>query len=136
MELKKLFTPDNHEEALALVRRAFPRRRYTLPLLARLAYAQMRNAGVRQLIQRMEERHALTPEELGRLPARTLLLWGDHERVMLAEQLAFFQQHLPPHVVLERPALFGHSPHLDDAEALAQRLLAFARAHWGQGEGT
>jgi pimeloyl-ACP methyl ester carboxylesterase len=44
------------------------------------------------------------------------------------EMSAYFRRHLPQHAIVEEPAGFGHSPHLDDPARLGDRLLAFAKA--------
>ena len=54
-----------------------------------------------------------------------LLLWGRDERILPRYHLDFFRRHLPEHARFEEPEGFGHAPHLDDASALAHRILAF-----------
>jgi pimeloyl-ACP methyl ester carboxylesterase len=68
------------------------------------------------------------PESLSALEMPILLLWGQSERLLPPSALAYFRRHLPPHAIIEEPAGFGHSPHVDDPVRLGERLLAFARA--------
>ena len=57
-----------------------------------------------------------------------LVLWGQSERLLPPSALAYFRRHLlQARRVIEEPAGFGHSPHIDDPARVAERLLAFAR---------
>ncbi len=67
----------------------------------------------------------LRPDELSALTQPTVLMWGQEERILPRQQLEFFRAHLPPHARIETPAGFGHSPFLDDAARLANRITAF-----------
>lgn len=69
-----------------------------------------------------------TPDQLAELAMPILMLWGRADTLMPAHHLDFFKAHLPPHAVVEEPAGFGHSPYLEHPDALAERIVTFARA--------
>lgn len=125
--LKRRFSPERHAEALDLVRRVFTVQGPTLHLLAVLARAQLSRPWVRRLVWGVGAQDELSVEELARLPAPSLVLWGEQERALLEEQREFFAQHLPPAARLERPVEYGHSPHLERPAELGERILKFAR---------
>ena len=60
------------------------------------------------------------------------LVWGRSERLMPPTHLAFFKDSLPPHATIEEPEGMGHCAHLDDAAALAGKIVAFAQRTAGQ----
>lgn len=125
--LKRRFSPQGHAEALDLVRRVFTLRGPQLHLLALLARAQLSRPWVRRLVWGVGEHDELSVEELRRLPAASLVLWGEQERALLEEQREFFARHLPPEARLEHPVEYGHSPHLERPAELGERILRFAR---------
>ena len=59
------------------------------------------------------------------LPMPILLLWGRSDRILPREHLEFYRGSLPAHAVIEEPEGFGHSPYLDDAAALSERMARF-----------
>lgn len=83
--------------------------------------------GVRGFVEAIEAGHLLSAEEVGRLPERTLLLWGGEERVLPADNLDFLRLHLPPGARIELPPGWCHAPMLRQPAAVAERLLRFAR---------
>lgn len=125
--LKRRFSPERHAEALELVRRVFTRRGPHLHVLAVLARAQLSRPWVRRLVWGVGEQDELSAEELARLPAPSLVLWGEQERALLEEQREFFARHLPPAARLEHPVEYGHSPHLERPAELSERIIRFAR---------
>ena len=125
--LKRRFSPQGHAEALELVRRVFTLRGPQLHLLALLARAQLSRPWVRRLVWGVGEHDELSVEELRRLPAASLVLWGEQERALLEEQREFFARHLPPEARLEHPVEDGHSPPLERPAELSERILRFAR---------
>ena len=74
---------------------------------------------------------ALRPEELEALQVPVLLVWGQEERLLPESNLQYFRRHLPPGARIERPDGFGHSPHIDAPEALAELIVDFARSLQG-----
>lgn len=69
---------------------------------------------------------ALTPSEIGQLSPPTLLIWGQSERLLPAECLHWYQAHMPRGVRIETPVGFGHSPHLEIPNRLADYIVKFA----------
>ncbi|MFN0061946.1 MAG: alpha/beta fold hydrolase [Myxococcaceae bacterium] len=70
---------------------------------------------------------SLSPSALTRLSVPTLLLWGESEKVLPEESLAYFRAHLPPIARIETVQGFGHIPHVEHPHALASRLVAFVK---------
>ena len=64
---------------------------------------------------------------LGRIRARTLLCWGEHDRLASLACAKTWQAEIPGAVlrVFEKS---GHVPHLEEPDAVATAILDFARA--------
>jgi pimeloyl-ACP methyl ester carboxylesterase len=127
-ELKRFvgtFALDSHDKALAFVDRLFSRRNRMRHLFAWGVRRSFGDPEVRALLDGTSPADLLTPEQLSALRMPVLLLWGRDERILPRGHLDFFRRHLPPHARLEEPEGFGHAPYLDDADAVARRILAF-----------
>ena len=88
----------------------------------------MASAPVRSLLLGASNATALRPEELEALNVPVLLVWGQEERLLPESNLDYFRRHLPAGTRVERPDGFGHSPHIDAPEALAELIVEFARS--------
>jgi len=119
------FALDSHDAALQFVDRLFSRRNPMRHLFAWGVRRQFQSPEVRSLLSTTSPADLLTPEQLSSLRMPVLLLWGRDERILPRHHLDFFRQHLPQHARVEEPEGFGHAPHLDDADAVARRILAF-----------
>lgn len=82
---------------------------------------------MRGFVEAIEQGHLLAAEEVGRLPAQTLLLWGGEERILPSDNLDFLSRHLPPGARVELPPGWCHAPMLRQPTAVSDRLLRFAR---------
>jgi pimeloyl-ACP methyl ester carboxylesterase len=119
------FDVDSHADALAFVDRLFAR-----PNPLRHAFAwgvrrQFQNPDLKALLASLTPTDLLQPAQLAALRMPVLLMWGRAERILPQSNLDFFRRHLPEHARFEEPEHFGHSPYLDDAGAVARRILAF-----------
>ena len=83
---------------------------------------------LRQLLATITPEQMLAPSELSGLRIPTLLVWGREERVLPRTHLEFFRKHLPSHAEVEEWPNFGHIGFLEQPDALAARILGFARA--------
>ena len=83
---------------------------------------------LRQLLASITPEQMLAPHELSGLRIPTLLVWGREERVLPRTHFEFFRKHLPSHAEIEEWPNFGHIGFLEQPDALAARILGFARA--------
>jgi len=90
------------------------RRRFSAPSLA-------------PWIDSIRDAEPLAPADLARMTMPIHLMWGRSERVLPREHLEFFRAHLP-NARIDEAEGFAHSPQLDDVDAVARKLLAFAEA--------
>jgi pimeloyl-ACP methyl ester carboxylesterase len=97
--------------------------RHLLALAVRRRFA---HATPRALLAELNEIPAFREGELASLTLPIRLVWGRGERLLPRSHLAYFRAQLPPHAEIEEAPGFGHSPQLDDASRLAQRIIAFA----------
>ena len=81
---------------------------------------------VRPLVDDMPTAPGLTAEEIQSLAMPVHLFWGESERLLPAGHLAFFRENLRG-AMIEEARGFGHAPQLDDVDALARRIVDFAR---------
>jgi pimeloyl-ACP methyl ester carboxylesterase len=119
------FALDTHGKALAFVDRLFARKNRMRHVFAWGVRTQFGDPEVRKLLSSTSPEDLLTPAQLASLRVPVLLLWGRDERILPRHHLEFFRRHLPPHARIEEPEGFGHAPYLDDASAVARRILAF-----------
>ncbi len=127
-ELKRFvgtFTLETHRAALDIVDRHLVERSRMRHLFAWGVRRQFKSPVVRELLSSLSPADLLSPEQLSSLRMPVLLLWGKGERILPRHHLEFFRRHLPEHAHLEEPEGFGHAPYLDDADAVARRILAF-----------
>jgi pimeloyl-ACP methyl ester carboxylesterase len=127
-ELLDAFKIDSAADARRLLARLYHRAPWYLAALAPGLRDIMKGAAVRDVVRSATVDDLPRPDSLSALPMPILLLWGQSERLLPPSSLAYFRRHLPPHAIIEEPAGFGHSPHVDDPARLAERLLAFVRA--------
>ncbi len=85
-------------------------------------------AALRPWIESIRDAEPLAPADLARMSMPIHLVWGRSERLLPSTHLEFFRAHLPKKACIDEPHGFAHSPQLDDVDAVASRLLAFARA--------
>jgi pimeloyl-ACP methyl ester carboxylesterase len=127
-ELLDAFKIDSTADARRLLARLYHRAPWYLAALAPGLRDIMKGAAVRDVVRSATLDNLPAPSSLSALKMPILLLWGQSERLLPPSSLAYFRRHLPQHAIVEEPAGFGHSPHVDDPARLAERLLAFAKA--------
>ncbi len=130
-EWKKLveaFDVSDAREARRFLERIYHRPPWFLALLAHEFPDVVGRRAVREILEHARPEEGPTEDELRSLPMPILLLWGRSERLLPAEALAWFRQHLPAHAIIEQPAAFGHAPQLEQPARVAARVLAFARS--------
>lgn len=126
-ELKQLFAMSTRADAAMFFRRVYHEPPWFLSLVAHELPAAMASAPVRSLLLGACNATALRPEELEALDMPVLLVWGQEERLLPDSNLEYFRRHLPRGTRVERPDGFGHSPHIDAPDALAELIVDFAR---------
>ncbi|HWO11140.1 MAG TPA: alpha/beta fold hydrolase [Polyangiaceae bacterium] len=126
-ELKRLFAMTSRADAALFFRRIYHEPPWFLSLVAHELPAAMASAPVRSLIHGACNDTVLRPEELEALDMPVLLVWGQEDRLLPESNLEYFRRHLPSSARVERPDGFGHSPHIDAPDALAELIISFAR---------
>lgn len=113
-------------ETRALLRRLFVQ----VPPLALAIAGQLKKmygcAAVTSLLEDALTRPFLDEETLRAIQQPVLLLWGGSEKLLPAEGVAYFRQHLPPHAKVEVVEGWGHVPQLEHPAAVVARLTRFA----------
>ena len=89
---------------------------------------RFRRPVMRALIEGISHEHLLDAEEVGRIQCPTLFLWGKSERILPPSGLEFFRGALPPHVRIEEPEGWAHSPYLERPSEVVHKVLEFMRA--------
>ncbi len=123
--MRQTFRIEQHADALSFIDRLFAKRLRSRQIFAWGLRRQFRRMQVDRWMDAIADAELLRAEHLNAIVQPTLLIWGRAERILPARHLAFFREHLPSHARIEEPQHFGHSPFLDDARALAVRMLAF-----------
>ena len=114
-------------DARKLLARLYHRPPWYIPVIAPGLRDVLRGPAVRDILSAATMEDLPAPEVLRELAMPILLIWGRSEHLLPASSLAYFRSHLPAHAVIEEPVGFGHCPHFDAPERLAERLIAFAR---------
>ncbi len=127
----RVFDMRTHSEALSFMDNVTRQSGMARHAYAFVARQRFRRPSVRALIRDFDPSSALSPEDLARLTMPTLVLWGTEERILPESHLPFWKEHLPEHAELQEPGGFTHVPHIDHADDLADRLVAFVRGAEG-----
>lgn len=114
-----------HADAVDFVERLFARPNPLKHAFAWGVRRSFRDANVRALLDALTPDDLLRPDELAALSMPVLVIWPRQERILPRDQIAFFREHLPAHARVEEPDGLGHAPYLDDARAVARRLVDF-----------
>jgi pimeloyl-ACP methyl ester carboxylesterase len=121
------FDVKDRKGARRFLDRLYHRPPWFLALIAHELPDVIRSRAVRDLIETATQDHSPPTDQLASLEMPILLLWGLSERLLPIEALRYFERHLPPHTVIERPYGFGHTPQAEHPSRVAERVLAFAR---------
>jgi len=125
----KRFYVDGHDDGIRVIGQTFARK-FWWPMRHLMAWGarrQMNTFTVRNLLGRASPKDCLDPLDLEGLAMPVLMLWGQEERIMEEQHLAWFRDHLPAHARVERPERYGHSPFLERPRFLACRIVEAAR---------
>lgn len=123
------FALDAHEDALEFVDRLMDRPGRMRSVLAWGVRERFRREAMRHLIGALQAEHLLTADEVAALAQPTLLLWGESERILPRDGLAFFRRHLPDDAWIEEPQGWGHSPYLERPDEVAAWVRRFLRRY-------
>lgn len=122
------FRVQRHADALRFVDRMLasspPGLRH---VLAHAIRGRFTHEALRGLLDSLTPHDLLRTEELAALSMPTLMLWGRQEMILPPDHLDFFRRHLPQHAQVEIWDRFGHCGYLERPDAVARRVLKFAR---------
>lgn len=121
------FRMRSHAEALSFVDRLHAAPPWYRRLIASGVKRRFEREAMVSFVDQIRPEHLLLPAEVSSLRMPVMLLWGQSDRLMPAENLAFFRTHLPSHAVFEEPEGFGHCPYLDTPGRLTEAILRFSR---------
>ena len=122
------FRVRTNADARAFLDRLYHRPAWFSPLIAGEVRRSFARDAIVSLTGSARHEDLFSPNDLAKLVTPTRLVWGQSERLLPPESLAFWKANLPSHVTIEEPAGFGHCPHLDAPARLTEKILAFARS--------
>jgi pimeloyl-ACP methyl ester carboxylesterase len=125
-ELRGIFDVPDRTAARELLERNFNSNPWPLRLVENDVRAVFRSPPVRKLLQSIEARDFLSPEELARIQIPTLILWGTEERVLPATLVEYYRQHLPPNATLEVVKGWPHASQVNKPDEVVAHIVAFA----------
>lgn len=128
VETLKAFQVHSAKDTRAILRRLYARPPLPVLLLAPVLKAMYQTPEVQGLVAEWvaEDTLGLEPEVLSGLTVPTLVLWGEQEKLLPAEGVAYFRQHLPAHAQVRVVEGFGHVPQVERPRELARLLVEFA----------
>ncbi len=124
--LRRSFRLRSHREALAFVDRVFARPPRMRSVIAWGTRRKMAHPAVRQILDAIPTAAPLDEEALRALPMPVMVMWGRGDRVLPASSAEWFRRALPQ-ARFVAPEHLGHSPYLEDADAVCDEVLDFLR---------
>lgn len=124
-DIRRRFHFPTHEAALDFVDRLFVRPSRLRHLFAWGVRQTFGPPHIQELVSHLHGAHLLREEELAALAVPTLLLWGEHDRILPMTNLEFFRRALPAHATVELHKGAGHTPFLEEVESVAARVTGF-----------
>lgn len=86
----------------------------------------MSSETVKSIVASASRDDLVQPTQLQALSMPTLLIWGQHEKLLPYEGLDFFRAHLPAHAEIHEVKGFGHMPQMEHPRAFVERIQKFA----------
>ena len=125
-DIVRMFAQESYHDTFASAVRAFPRGPIAwLPLMA-ASQARLARNSLQVLIHSNLSQCLLTPEDLRSLKAPVLLMWGDKERLIPADQHAYFRTHLPKSTRIVIVPNMGHSDMAMAPRRVMEPIIDFA----------
>ena len=81
--------------------------------------------GGRQYLRSGSYQRAVGPDLIKMVPQKTLVVWGEKDDILPVEDAVAFERDLPDCDAVEIVAGSGHSPHLDNPDAVNEILSAW-----------
>ncbi|WP_394843830.1 alpha/beta hydrolase [Pendulispora brunnea] len=127
--LLRAFRMESPRDARRFLNTIYHRKPWFGPLIAADIVHSAKRPAVGSLLDAATPNSGATPEQLATLKMPILFWWGRSERLLPANDFAYFSENLPKHAVIERPEGIGHCPHFDDPRATCQRIVEFAQSN-------
>lgn len=125
--LREIFRIERHRDAVAFIDRLFARRVRLRHLYALGVRRKLMDAQLQGLLGGVTPASLLTAEDLAELAIPVLILWGRQDEILPRSGLEFFRTHLTSEPVrIEEIDGFGHSPHLEAPDRVAEKILEFS----------
>jgi pimeloyl-ACP methyl ester carboxylesterase len=124
-ELRRIFRLATHREALAFMDRLLARPARLRHLYAFVVRRKLSDARLQSLLGLVTPDLLLSKDQVAGLERPTLIMWGREDGILPRTNLEFFREHLPPGTRVEEIDGFGHSPHLETPDRVAERIVRF-----------
>ena len=124
-ELRALFLVDTHAQAVHFVQRLMAGPARLRHVLAAGLRARLARRAIRSILGRIDSEELLLPEQVRSLRMPIYFFWGTADRILGAEQLAWYRRSLPDHARIETHDGYGHSPYLDHPGRFAHLVRGF-----------
>ncbi len=128
-ELLTSFQVKDAKGARVLAHKLFVKPPLSLLLFADELRKMMSSETVKSIVAGSSPADLLHGEQLQQLSMPTLLIWGQSEKLLPYEGLAFFRAHLPAHAEIHEVKGFGHMPQMEHPHAFVERVQKFAVSH-------
>jgi pimeloyl-ACP methyl ester carboxylesterase len=113
-------------QGLAFTRRLFHRAPLSVLLFSTQMVKVHSTPAVQAIRAQARVEDYVTPEMLAQLSVPTLLLWGESEKLLPEEMLAYYRRYLPPSARIEVVKGTGHVPQMERPRQVVRRLAEFA----------
>lgn len=122
------FKVQDAKGARVLANKLFAKPPLGLLLFANELKKMVNTPAVKSVVSSVTVDDLVGADQLAKLVMPILLIWGEREKLLPYEGLAFFRAHLPAGADIQEVQGFGHMPQMEHPHAFVEKLLGFARA--------
>jgi pimeloyl-ACP methyl ester carboxylesterase len=125
-QLIQSFRVNDAAEARVLAHKLFAKAPLPLLFFADELRKMVSTDTVKAIVKEVTPADMVNASDLSALKMPTLLIWGQSEKLLPYEGLAFFRANLPPHADIHEVKGFGHMPQMEHPRAFVERIEGFA----------
>lgn len=127
-QLLQSFQVKDAKGARVLAHKLFVKPPLSLLLFADELRKMMSSQTVKSIVAAISTADLVQGAQLSALPMPTLLIWGQSEKLLPYEGLAFFRAHLPAHAEIREVKGFGHMPQMEHPRIFVEHIQKFAES--------
>ena len=124
-----VFQMRTHREAVAFMHRIVEARSWMTHIIAQVCLGRLTQPHMLPMLAVIGQSKLLSADDVAKITAPTVVVWGQGERLLPESALDFFKKHLPDTAEFDYPERMGHVPHSDRPGYMC-RLLESRALQW------